>query len=531
MWTRKRRKKSKRTVGVKNSKSESKVADRVKLTHDRSQHTGESRNERWMSPTKALGVMKSGEETYPTGGLANYVPKIKVTVGSEVAEDSLASSTLGPRSAERVILEENLDKIKKGIATGQLAPAQPEELVERREALELEQAKVRKSECEGHGATRDQRQRTSGDNNERWLSPTKLLGVMERSEDTYPIGGLANFVPLMKTVEGSKTAEDCSTSNAGVAGGAERGVLEKRQKHEGGARTDASSLYHEEGWSQVGLKVWRIHGYAHGSRETVLIPHIAPRDAAQCDFYSEDCYIVMKTCLTGSNKSDLCHHVHTWIGQESSTVKQHAAEEHVADLTRGLNGSVVVHREVQYDESELLQSYFMFMFHNKGSSESRFEGLSFEAQQDYKRLYLVKKKSKKVYLYEVDRVASNMNHDGVFVLDSGKTINVWFGESSSPFERFIGSIVATNMALRRPGCTKKLTKDDEDFLMSLGAPNGDTVPQHAASLSDTLQAITYGKNGLLQLHPVSDSSKGCFLLLDNARRNGEQTGCVRVCSL
>lgn len=464
-WTRKRRKKNKQTDGVKGSKSENKVVDRRELTHDRCQQTGESCNERWVSPTKFLGVMKRSEETYPTGGLANYVRMMKTTDGSEAAEDSLASSTLEPRSAERGVLEENLDRSEKGTSTGQLSSAHPEELVERGEAFELEQAKqVKKSECEAHGATRDQRERTSSDN-----------------------------------------------------------------KDDG--RTEVSSLYHEESWLQVGLKVWRIQGYEHGSRETALIPHIAPQDAPQCDLYSKDCYIVINTCLIGSDNSDLCHHVHSWIGQESCTVKQYAAEEHVADLTRRLSGSVVVHREVQYDESELFQSYFGVIFHNKGSSESRLEGLSLEALQDYRRFYLVKMKPKTINLYEVDRVASNMNHDSVFVLDSGKTINVWFGESSSPFERFSGSVVATNMVLQRPGCTKKHTTDDGDFLMSLGEPNGDSVPQHAASLSDTLQAVTHDKISLVQLHQLSHSSKSCFLLLGKARRNSEQTGCVRICSL
>lgn len=252
---------------------------------------------------------------------------------------------------------------------------------------------------------------------------------------------------------------------------------------------------------ETGLTVWRLEEERDGQGRQYNFIKI-PEDT-HGDFYSQDCYLLLNTYVKGKG-NQLQYDIHFWIGQDSSNGEKEAVAVQAVQLDRQLGGEAVQHREVEYNESKLFQSYFKSVRHMKGNSATGFNRVSHGATMNYKRFYLIKQKKKALHMYEVDATVSNMNHGDVFVLDLGSTVYVWFGKDSSPRERFTGNVVATNIVLSRNGFAKKETYADEGFWEALGAKSEKDVPTDSQSVREALENIEEKSFGSAELYRISD---------------------------
>ncbi|KAJ8258500.1 hypothetical protein COCON_G00175120 [Conger conger] len=186
-----------------------------------------------------------------------------------------------------------------------------------------------------------------------------------------------------------------------------------------------------------GIIIWRIE-----KMELVQVPQ-----KSYGNFFEGDCYV-----LLSSNKSGtmLSHHIHYWVGSQSSQDEQGAAALYTVQLDEHLGCAPVQHREVQNHESDLFRGYFkQGIIYKKGGVASGMRHTETNSY-DIKRLLHVKGK-KRVTAMEVEMSWNSFNIGDVFLLDTGKLIVQWNGPESNRQERLKGMVLAKDIRDRERG--------------------------------------------------------------------------------
>ncbi|KAI1891079.1 hypothetical protein AGOR_G00160210 [Albula goreensis] len=186
-----------------------------------------------------------------------------------------------------------------------------------------------------------------------------------------------------------------------------------------------------------GIIIWRIE-----SMELVQIP-----EKSYGNFFEADCYVLLSTNKVGNSTS---HHIHYWIGSQSSQDEQGAAALYTIQLDEYLGTGPIQYREAQNHESDRFRGYFkQGLIYKKGGVSTGMRHIETNSY-DIKRLLQVKGK-KRVTAKEVEMSWTSFNVGDVFLLDTGKVIIQWNGPESNRQERLKGMVLAKDIRDRERG--------------------------------------------------------------------------------
>jgi len=92
------------------------------------------------------------------------------------------------------------------------------------------------------------------------------------------------------------------------------------------------------------------------------------------------------------------------------------------------------------------------------------------------KLIQVRRNAKKAIIFEEEQVALSMlNHRDAFILDTGRKIYTWFGDSCSPLVKNACTVRAENWEQERNGESVVVTEVDDEFWAALGGPGDITA--------------------------------------------------------
>jgi len=196
----------------------------------------------------------------------------------------------------------------------------------------------------------------------------------------------------------------------------------------------------------VKFRVWRI--------QKLQLVQVAEADWGK--FYSGDCYLVFDGRYAGD-------HIYYWIGRDSSQDEQAVAAIKAVELDNLFSGQPVQHREVMGNESEAFRKLFQGgVICLVGGVEGGLRQVTLTSQQSA-RLFQVGG-GKVPILRQVELDWANINHGDTFVLDAGKLIFIWSGESSSGSERLAAAALANKLRDRVGEDIVHLTDGQEEDL-------------------------------------------------------------------
>jgi len=227
------------------------------------------------------------------------------------------------------------------------------------------------------------------------------------------------------------------------------GSAEDRAARLGAAMTELA-------WSGAGevpgIEVWRVHNKRTEKDNPDFGIERVPR-AEYRQFYRGDSYIVLYTYKMPDNEA-LLYNVHFWIGANSTQDEYGVAAYKTVELDDLLGDVPIQYREMEGSESELFLSYFQPGGVCAGAIEilegGHASGFRHVKPEEYgPRLMWVRKEGSQMLSSELPLELSSLNQGDCFILDSGNTLYIYQGESSSLFEKNKAINVATGMKQQR----------------------------------------------------------------------------------
>ncbi|CAI9787539.1 unnamed protein product [Fraxinus pennsylvanica] len=200
------------------------------------------------------------------------------------------------------------------------------------------------------------------------------------------------------------------------------------------------------------IEVWRIDG---SSKIPVSSEQIGK-------FYSGDCYIVLYTYHSNERKED--YYLCFWIGKDSVEEDQQTAARLATTMCSSLKGRPVQGRIFQGKEPPQFVAIFQPMVILKGGMSSRYKkyitnkGLN-DDTYTADGVALVRISGTSVHnnkAIQIDAVATSLNSNECFLLQSGSSLFCWHGNQST-FEQ--QQLVAKVAEFLKPGLAVKHTKE------------------------------------------------------------------------
>ncbi|KAG2179807.1 hypothetical protein INT43_003590, partial [Umbelopsis isabellina] len=207
---------------------------------------------------------------------------------------------------------------------------------------------------------------------------------------------------------------------------------------------------------QTGLWIWRIEDF-----KLVAVP-----DRQYGKFYQGDSYVILRSVTKG--KSDkLVHHIHFWLGLETSQDEAGTAAYKTVELDDFLGTSPVQHREVQSQESQLFLSYFPRIVYLKGGVASGFHHN--DEHEPVTRLLQIHRPQSlagthtrnAVVFIEVPLHSDSLNSGDVFVLDTGDKIYQWQGKESKGIEKAKAAEFIAQLISERDGKGQSIIVEEQ----------------------------------------------------------------------
>ncbi|XP_041999575.1 villin-2-like [Salvia splendens] len=211
------------------------------------------------------------------------------------------------------------------------------------------------------------------------------------------------------------------------------------------------------------LEVWRING-----NEKTAVP---AEDIGK--FYSGDCYVVLYTYNQHERKEDfyLC----SWIGKDSVQEEVETATTLCNTMYNTLKGRPVQGRIYQGKEPPQFIAIFQPMVTLKGGMSSGYrDHINGGNDETYtgEGVALFRVSGTSLHnnkALQVDAVATSLNSNHCFVLQSGTTVFCWIGNKSCVEQQKLGAKVAEFL---KPGSPIKHTKEGTESSIFWGAIGG-----------------------------------------------------------
>ncbi|KAK4792114.1 hypothetical protein SAY86_022549 [Trapa natans] len=184
---------------------------------------------------------------------------------------------------------------------------------------------------------------------------------------------------------------------------------------------DLDPAFHGAG-QKAGIEIWRIENFC---------PVPVPK-SSHGKFFTGDSYVFLMT--TALKNGAFQHHIHYWLGKDTSQDEAGTAAIKTVELDAALGGRAVQYREVQGHETEKFLSYFkpcIIPIEGGGAAS----GFKHPEPEEYKIRMFVCRGKHAVHVKEVPFARSSLNHDDIFILDTNSKIFQFNGSNSSIQER------------------------------------------------------------------------------------------------
>ena len=181
-----------------------------------------------------------------------------------------------------------------------------------------------------------------------------------------------------------------------------------------------------------GLFIWRVEDFSPVPWDPSLYG----------SFHTGDSYLILST-KNVSNK--IVRDLHFWLGNQTSQDEAGSAAILTVMLDDVLGGGATQHREVQYEESNLFQSYFISgLNYLPGGVKSGFTFVKDLVAE--KRLFLVKGR-RNVHAVQTVVDISSLNRFDAFILDCGKGngVMIFRPRGANRFEKIKATAVANDI--------------------------------------------------------------------------------------
>ncbi|KAI8562275.1 hypothetical protein RHMOL_Rhmol03G0022600 [Rhododendron molle] len=260
------------------------------------------------------------------------------------------------------------------------------------------------------------------------------------------------------------------------------------------------------------IEVWRIDGSA---KTPVPMEDIGK-------FYSGDCYIVLYTYHSGDKKEDfyLC----CWIGKDSIEEDQKMAARLATNMFNSLKGRPVQGCIFQGKEPPQFIAIFQPMVVLKGGMSSGYKayvadkGLNDETYTaDCVALFRISGTSvHNNKTVQIDAVATSLNSNECFLLQSGSSIFTWHGNQSTFEQQQLASKVAEFL---KPGVAVKFAKEgteNSSFWFALGGKQSYTSKKVTYEIvrDPHLFTFSFDKEGKFEVEEVYNFSQDDLLTED-----------------
>ncbi|XP_075109954.1 villin-2 [Nicotiana tabacum] len=263
------------------------------------------------------------------------------------------------------------------------------------------------------------------------------------------------------------------------------------------------------------IEVWRINGSA---KSTVPGDDIGK-------FYSGDCYIVLYTYHSNERKED--YYLSWWIGKDSIEEDQNTAAKLASTMCNSLKGRPVLGRVYQGKEPPQFVAIFQPMLVLKGGLSSGYKnyisdkGLNDETYTA-DSVALIRLSGTSVHnnkAVQVDVVATSLNSNECFLLQSGSSVFNWHGNQSTYEQQQLAAKVTEFL---KPGVTVKHAKEGTEsstFWFALGGKQSYTSKKVASEVARDPHLIAYSINEGASIEEIynfsqDDLSTEDVLLLD-----------------
>jgi len=181
---------------------------------------------------------------------------------------------------------------------------------------------------------------------------------------------------------------------------------------------------------KAGLDIWRIEKMEPKKQDS----------KTHGQFYSGDCYIVLKTIETKTSKEyDLFY----WLGKDSTQDEQGAVAYHTVTCDDHFGGKPVQYREVQgFESPKFMAAFPKGIQYMDGGVASAFKHVE-HGKYDSRLFHLKGKRN--VRMQQVPLSVDSLNEGDVFILDLGLQLYQWNGTGANKYEKFKGLEVITKI--------------------------------------------------------------------------------------
>ncbi|KAI3984152.1 hypothetical protein MKX01_011106 [Papaver californicum] len=251
------------------------------------------------------------------------------------------------------------------------------------------------------------------------------------------------------------------------------------------------------------LEVWRING----SAKTPV-----PKEEIG-KFYSGDCYIVLYTYHAGDKKED--YFLSCWIGKDSVQVEQMMASRLANTMSNSFKGRPVQGRVFQGNEPPQFVAIFQPMVVLKGGISSGYrksiedKGVNDDSYST-DGITLIRISGTSLHnnkAVQVDTVASSLNSNDCFLLQTGSSLFTWHGNQSTAEQQQLAAKIAEFL---KPDVAMKFTKEGTEssaFWHALGGKQSYTSKQESQEIVRDPHLYTYsfnkGKFEVTEIHNFS----------------------------
>nr|XP_018632974.1 villin-2 isoform X2 [Nicotiana tomentosiformis] len=259
------------------------------------------------------------------------------------------------------------------------------------------------------------------------------------------------------------------------------------------------------------IEVWRING----SAKTPV-----PGDDIG-KFYSGDCYIVLYTYHCNDRKED--YYLCWWIGKDSVEEDQNMAAKLASTMCNSLKARPVLGRVYQGKEPPQFVAIFQPMLVLKGGLSSGYKsyiadkGLNDETYTA-DSVALIRLSGTSVHnnkAVQVDAVATSLNSNECFLLQSGSSVFSWHGNQSTYEQQQLAAKVAEFL---KPGVTVKHAKEGTEsstFWFALGGKQSYTSKKVASEVARDPHLFAYSFNkGKFEIEEIYNFSQDDLLTED-----------------
>lgn len=259
------------------------------------------------------------------------------------------------------------------------------------------------------------------------------------------------------------------------------------------------------------LEVWRINGSA---KTSVPVEDIGK-------FYSGDCYIVLYTYHSGERKED--YFLSCWIGKNSIQDDRTMATRLANTMCNSLKGRPVQGRIFQGKEPPQFVALFQPMVVLKGGISSGYKKFVMDknlTDDTYSSdgIALIQVSNTAVHnnkAIQLDSVATSLSSSDCFLLQSGSSVFLWQGNSSTAEQQQWAIKVAEFL---KPGVTLKHAKEGTEtsaFWFALGGKQSYTSKKIAQETVRDPHMYSYSlKKGKIEVSEIYNFSQDDLLTED-----------------